>query len=267
MKKFLLPALLIAVLLAAACGSPAVKLGPEPEYVEEVEASEILDHRDKEEGREIPEWTNRYLSGGLRLVEELPQYRDKFIFISKASGSNLKALLQWSSGFTVEQDLARMVSARIEARFTGAAATNPDEEYGRYFEALVINSTNAAYSSAKTEESYWIKKRYLDAEGDPEREGYDYYILVTTDREVLERQIRSILNRTTGDPAPTRDQNYAIERLKSYFFCGIYCNLKLWKKLSAIARRRPCRFYSTYTAGESSSLKRFRLFSPLPLRR
>jgi hypothetical protein len=143
-----------------------------------------------------------------------------YIFVNKASGPNLKALLQWSAGFTVEQDLARMISARIEARFVGAAVTNPDEEYGRYFEALVINSANAAYSSAKTEERYWIKKRYLDADGAPEREGYDYYILVTTDREVLERQIRSILNRTTVEPAPTREQNTAIERLKVSFFEG-----------------------------------------------
>jgi hypothetical protein len=113
-----------------------------------------------------------------------------------------------------------MVSARIEARFTGAAVSNPDEEYGRYFEALVINSTNASYSSAKTEEDYWIKKRYLDAEEVSEREGYDYYILVSADREVLERQIRSILNRTTVEPAPTREQNTAIERLKASFFEG-----------------------------------------------
>jgi hypothetical protein len=223
MKKFLLPAALIAAVLSAACsvGPRAVRLGPEPEYIEEEEVSEVLDHRDREEDREIPEWVNRYISGGLRLIEELPQYQGKYLFVGKASGSSLKALLQWSAGFTVEQDLARMISARIETRFASAAVSNPDEEYGRYFETLVKNSTDAVYSSARMEESYWIKKRYFDPEATPpEREAYDYYILVSTDREVLERQIRSILNRTTADPVPTRDQNSAVERIKASFFAG-----------------------------------------------
>jgi hypothetical protein len=221
MKKFLLPAALVTAALSAACFSNAgaIKLEPEPEYIERAEISQNLDHQDREQGREIPGWVNRYISGGLRLVEELPQYQDKYVFINKASGPSLKALLQWSESFTVEQDFARLVSARIEARFAGAATGNPDEAYGRYFETLVKNSSNTAYSSAKAEERYWIKKRYFDVEGTPSgREGYDYYILITADREVLERQIRSILNRTTADPAPNRDQNNAIERLKNTFF-------------------------------------------------
>jgi HEPN domain-containing protein len=189
--------------------------------VEEAEVSEITDHQYREEGRGMPVWVDRYIGGGLRQVEELSQYQDKFVFISRASGANLKALIQWAEGFQAEQDLPRMVSARIEARFTGAAVSNPDEEYGRYFEALVKNAADAVYSSARAEERYWIKKRYFDAEGTPvEREEYDYYILVTTDREVLERQIRSVLNRTSGEPPPTREQNSAIERLKASFFEG-----------------------------------------------
>jgi hypothetical protein len=222
MKKFpLLPALLAAVLFAACFGSPRAKLGPEPEYTEEAEVSEILDHQDMGEGRGMPVWIDRYMGGGLRAVEALPQYQDKFVFISMAAGAHLKALLQWAEGFQAEQDLPRVVSARIEARFISAATNHPDEEYGRYFEALIKNSTNTVYSSARTEERYWIKKRYFDAEGTPiEREEYNYYILVSADREVLERQIRSVLNRTAGDPPPTRDQNSAIERLKASFFEG-----------------------------------------------
>jgi hypothetical protein len=221
MEKLLLLVALAAVALSAACSSGVRAIKLEPEYVEQVEISENLDHQDREKGKEIPEWVNRYIGGGLRLIEELPQYQNKYVFINKASGPNLKALLQWSESFTVEQDFARLVSARIEARFVGTSAGNPDEEFGRYFEALVKNSSNTAYSSAKTEERYWIKKRYFDVEGASSgREGYDYYILVTADREVLERQIRSILNRTTVDPAPSRDQNNAIERLKNTFFVG-----------------------------------------------
>jgi hypothetical protein len=220
-KKIIFP--LIAVLaLVSSCRSTADKdLGPAPEYVEKSQAYEVLDHKTKAVGQDVPEWVTRYISGGLTEVEQMPAYTDKYVFIGEDSGTNLNALRQWTSGFTVAQDLSRMVSTRVQARFAGAAAGSPDDEYGRYFEAVVKNASDATYSGARKENDFWILKRYFKADKKSvDREVYDFYVLVSIDKASLEQQITALLNGTKTDTPPTKEQATAIDRVKEAFYEG-----------------------------------------------
>jgi hypothetical protein len=148
-------------------------------------------------------------------------YRDKYVFVGEDTGTNLNALRQWSSGFSVAQDLSRMVSRRVQDRFAGAAAGSPDDAYGRYFENVVKSSSDATYTGARKETDFWLLKRYFNADGKTvNREEYEYYVLVSIDKATLERQINDVLNGVNADTPPTREQATAYDRVKEAFYEG-----------------------------------------------
>ncbi|MDR2110593.1 MAG: hypothetical protein LBP32_04725 [Spirochaetaceae bacterium] len=224
MKKIFIITMITGILVTAGCASKPKETADQnqaPQYVEKTETYQVLDHKTRAVGEAVPEWVTRYISDGLSGVETMPQYAGKYVFIGEDSGTNLNALRQWSTGFTVAQDLSRMVSSRIQTRFAGAAAGSPDDAYGRYFEDVVKNSSDATYSGARKESDFWLLKRYFKEDGKTvDREVYDFYVLVSIDRALLERQIDDILNGVTPDIPPTREQATAIDRVKEAFYEG-----------------------------------------------
>jgi hypothetical protein len=219
MKKIVYLSLAVALVLAACSGGP--KAVPAPDYVEKTESYVVLDHKAKAVGQDVPDWVTLYISDGLPGVERMDQFKDKYVFVGEDSGSNLNALRQWSSGFTVAQEMARMVSTRVEAKFVGAAVGSPDAEFGRYFEDVTKNVASASYSGARKENDYWLLKRYFKSDGKTvDREAYDFYVLVTIDRSILERQINEVLDGTKSDAPLTREQQTAVDRVKEAFYEG-----------------------------------------------
>jgi hypothetical protein len=223
MKKILFFSLILAAFLFAACSSDpdAVALGPAPEYIQETEEYTIIDHKTMVIGGGIPEWVTRYIDGGVRGVEAMPMYEDSYVFIGEDKGTNLNALKQWVTGFTVTQDLARMVSSRVQLRFTNAAAGSPDDEYGRYFENIVKNVTDVSFSGARKETDFWLLKRFFQADGQTtDREEYECYVLVTINKELLQRQIDIILDRVEDTTTLSADESTAVRRVKEVFYDG-----------------------------------------------
>jgi hypothetical protein len=114
-----------------------------------------------------------------------------------------------------------MVSTRVQARFAGAAAGSPDDAYGRYFENVVKSSSDASYTGARKETDFWLQKRYFNTDGKSvSREVFEFYVLVSIDKTLLERQISDILNGVKVDTPPTREQATAIDRVKEAFYEG-----------------------------------------------
>jgi opacity protein-like surface antigen len=222
MKKVLFFAAALAAILSAACGSsPKTASGDAPQYVEQTAAYEVVDHKAKAIGQDVPEWVTRYIGDGLIGVEALEPYKDKYVFIGEDSGTNINALRQWATGFTVNQDVSRMVSNRVQAKFVGASVGSPDAEYGRYFENVVKAVSEAQFAGARKENDFWLLKRYLKADRKTtDREAYDYYVLITIDKENLQRQIDAVLNGAKADVPLTREQETAVDRVREAFYEG-----------------------------------------------
>jgi hypothetical protein len=221
MKKLVWLFLVVALAFAACSSRPKTVAVEAPKYEEKTEAYVVLDHKAKAVGQDVPDWVTLYISDGLPGVERLDQFKDKYVFVGEDTGTNLNALRQWSSGFTVAQEMARMVSTRVQAKFVGAAAGSPDSEYGRYFEDVVKNVSSASFSGARKENDYWLFKRYFKADGKTvDQEAYDFYVLVTIDKGILERQISEVLDGTKTDAPLTREQQTAVERVKEAFYEG-----------------------------------------------
>lgn len=215
MKK--INVLLVAALLVfslAACGS-----GPKSVLEQKTPPYEVVDHKTMAIGGDIPAWVISYIDSGVQGVEALPAYKDKFVFIAEDEGTNKAALSLWMTGFNVGQEISRMVSTRVQAKFVGAAAGSPDDEFGRYFENVVKSAGEASYSGARKETDFWLLKRYFKANSkEVEKEVYTMYVLVTIDRATLERQIEAVLNGVQVDKPLTSEQQTAVDRVKEGFY-------------------------------------------------
>ncbi|MDR3115532.1 MAG: hypothetical protein LBU25_08430 [Treponema sp.] len=211
----------IGVAILAACtGEPPdlpIQWTPPP-TAEAIQLYQIIDYKTKALAEEIPEWVNLYESEGIPGIEGLPQYEDAYIFVSELEGTNFHALQQWSSGFVLSKDLSRLVASRIQARMTKTAASYPEGEYGRFFEALIKAASDTGYSGAVQEGDFWVLKQYFKEDGvSPDREAYSFLILVSIHKPALQRQIHGILN-ALGSLPLTKAQTLSVSRLKESFF-------------------------------------------------
>ena len=217
MKKIILVLLFPAVFFIA-CKSNQTAA---PSYVERTSTYVVVEHKATAIGQDVPDWVTLYIAEGLTGIERLPAYQDKYVFIGEDTGTNLNALRQWSTGFTVNQEIARMISNRVRAKFVGAAAGSPDTEYGRYFEDVVQSVAEATFSGARRENDFWLLKRYFKADGRTvDREAYEFYVLVTIDRSVLEEQVTNIINGVRPSQPVTAEQQTAINRVREAFYEG-----------------------------------------------
>jgi hypothetical protein len=219
MKKI---SLIIAVavlggMILMGCKSTPKEAAP-AQLVEKTDAYIVIDHKTKAIGEGIPAWVSLFINDGVSAVEKIDAYKGKYVFIGEDSGINLNALRQWSTGFTVNQQMASMVSNRVEARFAGAAVGSPEATYGSYYENVVKAVAAASFSGARRETDFWLQKRYFKADGKTlDREDYTFYVLVSIDKAILDQQITSVINGTAVDPALTREQKTAVDRVKEVF--------------------------------------------------
>ncbi len=218
MKKIAI--IITSVILAFAvisCGSSPTT----PTLEKKGPAYEVIDHKTMVIGGDIPGWVASFIDAGIQGIEAMPAFKDKYVFIAEDTGTNRSALSMWMTGFNVGQEIARMVSTRVQAKFVGAAAGSPDDEFGRYFENVVKNAAEASYSGARKENDFWVLRRFFKADGKTvDREEYTMYILVTVDKPILDQQIEAVLNGTVADKPLTRDQQTAVDRVKEAFYEG-----------------------------------------------
>jgi len=231
--------LLLAAFLLAACVSPKGKVlfipdskqGSQEEQPGLSPSWEIIEAQNDSGNDELPAWVRGYFEQGVRGIEALDAYRDKYVFIGKNRGENFSALQQWANGFTVAQDLPRLIAQRAERRMVAAAALYPDDEYGEYFAQCIRRVSDEEYPGAVKEHTFWTKQKNIPAEEETEEEveispenlvteRYEYLILISIDREAFQTQINSIMADVKTNTAPTRDQTAAITKIRDTFFEG-----------------------------------------------
>ncbi|GHU72011.1 hypothetical protein FACS189450_09000 [Spirochaetia bacterium] len=191
------------------------------------EPFQIIDYQDRAKEGKIPEWVDSYLAEGIRGVENIPEFQNKYVFIGLSEGVNFNALSQWEEAFSPAQDLARLIAFRIGARFTTAVQSDPDDTYGEFFETMIKGASDAQYQGAVKETGFWILRLSPAKETDEEseeqevnREVYDFLVLISIDKKQLESQINAIFNAAKENINPRKDQAAAINRIGENFFEG-----------------------------------------------
>jgi len=179
----------------------------------------------------IPAWVRGYLDQGVRGIETLDAYRSKYVFIGKNWGDNFNALQQWANGFTVAQDLPRLIVQRVERRFVASAALYPDDEYGEYFAYIIKRVSDEEYPGAVKEYVFWTKQSRIPSEAETEEEAvaaehaeyadrYEFLILFSIDRDTFQAQMQDMMADIKTATTPTRDQTTAISKIRLTFFEG-----------------------------------------------
>jgi hypothetical protein len=229
--------LLVVLLAACATKKNSILLKPDPgqnKLQEQTGLSEYHQIIESESGSGesgLPVWVRSYLDEGIRGIESLPAYNTKYMFIGKNRGENLNVLRQWADGFTVTQDLPRLIAQRTERRLVSAAVLYPDDEYGEYFERLIKKMSDEEYLGAHKEQTFWIRQKIKVAGEEPDMddelpredvflERYEFLVLMSIDRETLRNQVEEIMGGIKTKSSPTRNQTQAINKIRQNFFEG-----------------------------------------------
>jgi hypothetical protein len=189
----------------------------EAETVETHRPYVITDFKNKVRGGNIPRWVGLWLDSGIHEVEAM--YQDRYVFIGLNEGNNLRALNLWLDGFSPELDFPRLAAARIEARFSRSVPL-PDDEYGAFFIDLIRAASDAPWIGAQREDDFWILKKYLPGDDEPENENWEFFVLVTIEKNLFTSQLDSLFKNIKPSPSPSRYQANAAKRVKEHFFEG-----------------------------------------------
>jgi hypothetical protein len=231
--------LLLPILFFTACATKKepIVFRPDPvqnklqEQTGPSESWEIIKSQNGSPEKEIPAWLRGYLDRGIQGVESLDAYRGKYVFVGENRGVNINVLQQWADGFTTAQDLPRLIVQRVEKRLVASATLYPDDEYGEYFAAMIKEISNGEYAQAQKEQVFWIQQRKIPAvkedaansETPPERdnpERYEFFVLVSVNKEVLQEKIQKTMTDIKTHTAPTKEQRAAIANINQTFFEG-----------------------------------------------
>jgi hypothetical protein len=192
---------------------------------------EIIESQNGKELKDIPEWVRWYIDNEVNEIEVLERFSGKYMFFGKNGGSNFSVLQQWANSFTVEQDLPRLITQRVERRLVFSASLYPDDEYGEYFEFLIREISNGEFLGAVKEQTFWLKRIVvnsaedddsIDTQSNPDtgQEQYEFFVLISVDKETLQRQIQGIITNIKTKIPPTKAQAVAVAKIKDTFFEG-----------------------------------------------
>ena len=228
MRRILLAAILIkAIFVSCASGSKVQPLTPleKPEVTQAPVPYFITDYKNRSNGGRVPIWINSFYESGVSGIEALDEYKNRFIFISRNEGKNFKALEHWEEGFSAKLDFPRLAAARIEERFVNNVLF-PDETYGSFYEAMVRATSDASWSGAAVEDSFWLRRRFMATQNENgeivtrEEEKWEFIILVSMEKVLFNSQLDTLFRNIKPSPRPSRDQNAAANRVKDRFYEG-----------------------------------------------
>jgi hypothetical protein len=234
MRRALL--VLLAILLSACVSKKNIVFIPDSSQNNSQEQTgfnynEIIESENGPGESGLPVWVRSYLDNGVRGIESLDSYRGKYAFVGKNRGENFNVLRQWADGFTATQDLPRLIAQRTERRLVAAAVLYPDDEYGEYFESFIKKMSDEEYPDALKEQTFWLKQKVktvseeaVDDEDLPKEdvfiERYEFFVLMSINRETLKKQIEETMAGIKTKSAPTRNQTQAITKIRQTFFEG-----------------------------------------------
>lgn len=217
MKKiaFLCAAAAASALVLASCASAPATPANLPAAKES--SIELIDDQFHE--KKFPEWVRMTANPGDIEDSEAILKTDKgkvYVFVTTSRGKDLNGVQMWAKNFNMAADIASVVSTRVQSTFAGAAAGDKDKLEG-YMEQVVKTMSSATYSGAKRKSEYWARIRETTPDGKVS-DYYEYYLLVTIPKDVLDQQIKAALGAadTAAKPKNAEEQT-ARDRVKKSF--------------------------------------------------
>ena len=213
-KLFILLALLApgAALVLVSCASAPATPANLPAAKEST--IELIDDQFHE--KKFPDWVKMTANPADIEDSEAILKADKgkvYVFVTTSQGKSLDGVQSWAKNFNMAADIASMVSTRVQSTFAGAAAGDKDKLEG-YMEQVVKTMSSATYSGARRRSEYWARIRETTPDGKVS-DYYEYYLLVTIPKDVLDSQIKKALDGADTAVKPkTAEEQTARDRVK-----------------------------------------------------
>lgn len=174
---------------------------------------QIIEHKTSDFGGSVPNWVDKT---ALQLEKD-PEFDGYYVFIADSSGKDLDGVKIWATNYMVQDQISRMVSNRVQSKFVGAAAGDADM-LETYMESVVKSVSQAEFSGVRTNDEFWVRKRYFDQQGNVDYEEYRYLFLITVPRKAIDDAIERSLD---GTKPKTEEEVSAMDRVKDAWGEGL----------------------------------------------
>jgi hypothetical protein len=190
-KVFALIAALTVIVVFSGCNSsakpaPGIKLDSTAKV-------ETIEHKGTAFGiKDIPPWLSEFIQrNGVRSVEELPEYKGKYVIIGQANGAGLQQVETWAKNFDAQQQIGATIETRVASIFKAHENLLPgDADAKRKYDNAINTLVRATYTGARQESDWWLHQKITEKGKKEPETRYTSYVLYTIDKSVLDQQIR-----------------------------------------------------------------------------
>lgn len=199
----------LVVFLCTSCQTTEKAKDGKSKVVGKAKMPEMIDHKNQQFGKEIPEWVSMEQYD----IEQLPRYKDVYVFkFTSEKSKDLEGSQIWMRNFTVASEVSRLISQRIKDKAVSAAAGNADSIDG-YTKELVKIVSEANMSGLKKETDYWTYRRYFKADGDVEGDFYATFMLYSVPRKVLDGIIKDAIAKANEKEKPKSQEEIDLRNM------------------------------------------------------
>jgi len=185
---WLIAALMVIVVLVGCAGTDKAK----DISIKSTAKVETIEHKGSAFGIEsIPPWLSTFIQrNGTRSVEEMPEYKGKYVIIGQANGAGLQQVETWAKNFDAQQQIGATIETRVASIFKAHENLLPgDADAKRKYDNAINTLVRATYTGAKQEADWWLHQKITE-KGKASETRYTSYVLYTIDKSVLDQQIR-----------------------------------------------------------------------------
>ena len=201
-KNFLLFSCVLAILIASCATTESAGSGDSSKVVSKARVPEMIDHKNQQFGKEIPEWVSMEQYD----IEQLPRYKDVYVFKFESEKSkDLEGAQLWMRNFSVASQISRVISQRIQDKAVSAASGNANK-IDSYTKELVKMVSEANMSGLKKESDYWTCRRFFNADGDVEGDFYTVVMIYSVPRKTLDGIIKDAIAKANDKEKPKNQE-------------------------------------------------------------
>ena len=183
--------------------------GNSSKAVSKVRKPEMIDHKNQQFGKEIPEWVSMEQYD----IEQLPRYKDVYIFKFQSERSkDLEGAQVWLKNFTSNCEVSRLISQRINDKAVSAASGN-SSSLDSYTKELVKLVSEANMNGLKKESDYWTCRRFYKPDGDVEGDFYSVFILYSIPRKTLDGIIKDAIAKANNKDKPKSQEEIDLRNM------------------------------------------------------
>jgi uncharacterized lipoprotein YmbA len=202
LKAWLIAALLVIVVLAgcSTTNKPAKEI-----KLDSTAKVETIEHKGTAFGiTALPPWLSEFIQrNGTRSVEDLPEYKGKYVIIGQANGAGLQQVETWAKNFDAQQQIGATIETRVASVFKAHENLLPgDADAKRKYDNAINTLVRATYTGARQEADWWLHQKITEKGKKEPETRYTSYVLYTIDRSVLDQQIRDQIKKIRDGENP-----------------------------------------------------------------